>query len=106
MVVKFEIGQRYYSVEPYIINNEIKVKKHHWLCIKRNDKTGYVGFYEILGRTLNGPTLSRKAMVTKLYIKPRGTFEYNSVYGKMAEYIRADMFNGQYRTNICALCKE
>lgn len=43
---KFEVGKRYYSWEVRYASNgtDLIDKKMYWLCVKRNESTGYVSF--------------------------------------------------------------
>lgn len=46
---KFEVGKAYFSFDTMYASDKktlVKVKKY-WLCVKRNDATGYVSFRRI-----------------------------------------------------------
>lgn len=64
MVIKFQVGKIYWSKEfryKMVDGKEKVVKvKQYWLCVKRNDRTGYVSFQMILNGTLMGRVESRK----------------------------------------------
>ncbi len=60
---KFEVGNAYFSFDTkYASDREtlIKVKKY-WLCVKRNDATGYVSFRRVYKNgTVSSSQESRK----------------------------------------------
>ena len=60
---KFEVGKAYFSVDTmYASDRETLVKvKKYWLCVKRNDSTGYVSFRKIYKNgTVSSSQESRK----------------------------------------------
>lgn len=65
MVVKFEVGKIYYSVDA-VWNKEDKVvsTRRYWLCVKRNDATKYVSFKRVYkDGKVSSSVESRKATV-------------------------------------------
>lgn len=46
MIIKFEVGKVYWSREFRYARdgNTLKETRDYWLCVKRNDRTGYVSF--------------------------------------------------------------
>lgn len=60
---KFEVGKAYFSFDTrYASDRETLVKvKKYWLCVKRNDDTGYVSFRRIYkGGSVSSSQESRK----------------------------------------------
>lgn len=59
---KFEVGKEYFSWETRYSKggNNLVWNKIIWLCVKRNDSTGYVSFRKYFQGRLMGTQYSRK----------------------------------------------
>lgn len=64
MVLRFEVGRTYYSVDSvWGKDGKVVKKKRYWLCVKRNDRTRYVSFQAIVDGVPISSVESRKSEV-------------------------------------------
>lgn len=73
MVKKFEVGKMYYTDDARYIgkgsNQKLGYVRKYWLCVKRNDSTGYVSFKKYLGDNVWSDSYSRKVSYVYEYGK-------------------------------------